>query len=114
MLGDGSIVRRHVDQILARSEDKDLGEPAIMETRGPSESPAAAMAASESSIPEGNRGVPEVNTQEMAEPTSGKANPSVRDIQPPEAPMQSRSSTTPARRSVRPASKPSYLKDYEC
>ncbi|KAK0146771.1 hypothetical protein N1851_013888 [Merluccius polli] len=114
MLGDGSIVRRHVDQILARSEDKDLGEPAIMETRGPSESPAAAMAASESSIPEGNRGVPEVNTQEMAEPTSGKANPSVRDIQLPEAPMQSRSSTTPARRSVRPASKPSYLKDYQC
>ena len=31
MLGDGNIVRRHVDQILASSEDKDLGEPEIME-----------------------------------------------------------------------------------
>lgn len=54
MLGDGNIVRRHVNQILASFEDKDLVELKIMEPLGLSESPAAAFAASESSIPEGN------------------------------------------------------------
>ena len=43
MLGDGSIVRRHVDQILARSEGNDWIEPKIMETLGQGTSAAAAV-----------------------------------------------------------------------
>ncbi len=48
MLGDGNIVRRHVDQILARPEEKDLVEPPIMEPPGLLVSPTVAFAASES------------------------------------------------------------------
>lgn len=119
MLGDGNIVRRHVDQILASSEDKDLVEPEIMEPMEPwnqplSESAAAAFAAPESSIPEGSCLVPEADTEGVARPVLEQAKPSVLDIQPPGTQMQSQSSTALVRRSSRPVSKPRYLKDYEC
>lgn len=63
MLGDGSIVRRHVDQILASYDDKDLGKPKFVDPLGLPESSAAASAAAASSIPEGKSCVPEEETR---------------------------------------------------
>lgn len=119
MLGDGNIVRRHVDQILASSEDKDLAEPEIMEpmelgNQPLSESAAAAFAAPESSILEESCLVPEADTEGVARPVLEQAKTSGLDIQTPGTPMQSQSSTAVVRRSSRPVSKPRYLKDYEC
>ncbi|XP_056098696.1 uncharacterized protein K02A2.6-like [Rhinichthys klamathensis goyatoka] len=114
MLGGGNIVRRHVDQILASSEDKDWMVPKILEPLGLSESSAAAVAASEISIPEETCVVPETITQSVGKPVSEKAKPVVMDFQPPGTPRQSLSSIAPVRRSLRTVSKPSYLKDYEC
>ncbi|XP_039511288.1 uncharacterized protein K02A2.6-like [Pimephales promelas] len=107
MLGGGSMVRRHVDQILASSEDRDWMEQKIMEPLGLSESSAVDVAASETSIPEETGGVPETNTQSVEKPVE-------MDFQPPGTPRQSLSAIAPVRRSLRTVSKPKYLKDYEC
>lgn len=109
MLGAGTIVRRHVDQILVRAEDKELTEVNIPELPPVPMSPSEAVAASEIPASVRNSSAPEGNVQD-------NATPSGMDTRSPEtvieAPLQQ--TVAPARRSQRAVSKPSYLKDYEC
>lgn len=77
MLGDGTIVRRHVDQILARPEDKNLIEPEITEPPAVPMSLADAAAVSENSAAARNKSVPGGNVQDNTKP-------SVTGIPPPD------------------------------
>uniref|UniRef100_A0AAV2K5K2 Gypsy retrotransposon integrase-like protein 1 n=1 Tax=Knipowitschia caucasica TaxID=637954 RepID=A0AAV2K5K2_KNICA len=106
MLGDGSIVRRHVDQILDRPEQKDIIDP---EGTGPPTVPLVSAdatplseepgAVSVSGAPEGNPQLRDITTPSMVVIPE-----TVR-----EAPL-----VVPARRSQRTVSKPNFLKDYVC
>lgn len=102
-------MRRHVDQILVRAEDKELTEVNIPELPPVPMSPSEAVAASEIPASVRNSSAPEGNVQD-------NATPSGMDTRSPEtvieAPLQQ--TVAPARRSQRAVSKPSYLKDYEC
>lgn len=109
LLGDGNIVRRHVDQILARPEDTVSVVPP-----GVPEWPSATVAASENPILEENSWVPEGNFSEPAEPAPDKSKTLVTDNPPPSMPVQSQRQNAPVRQSQRRVSKPSYLKDFEC
>ncbi|XP_055017905.1 LOW QUALITY PROTEIN: uncharacterized protein K02A2.6-like [Boleophthalmus pectinirostris] len=102
MLGDGTVVRRHVDQILARPEDADLVDPKIIE-------PPMVDLSSADPVPVRNSCAPEGTVQENPKPP-------VTDIPVPDAAKDAppQQTAAPARRSQRTVSKPSYLKDYEC
>ena len=113
MLGDGNIVRRHVDQILSRPEKGDCLEAKVTEPLGLSVSPTAVRDASETSTLAGNGSVQETHPQSVLSPAPDKATPSVSDIPPPDAAGLSQPVVAPVRRSQRTVCKPSYLNDYE-
>nr|XP_023691255.1 uncharacterized protein K02A2.6-like [Paramormyrops kingsleyae] len=101
MLGDGNVVRRHVDQILVRSVEEDSVGP------GTTVPPRACMDPSEAWVmPEkvaGRQGgVSEGETQEGVRPSEADE----------EATKELREYVSPVRRSQRTVSKPSYLKDF--
>lgn len=109
MLGDGIIVRRHVDQVLARPEDKALIELKITEPPTVPMSLADAAPVFPSPVAGRNSSSTEGNVQDNTKP-------SVKDIPSPSSekqPPPQQVVATP-RRSQRTVSKPSYLKDYAC
>ena len=101
MLGDGNIVRRHVDQILSRPEKGDCLEAKVTEPLGLSVSPTAVRDASETSTLAGNGSVQETHPQSVLSPAPDKATPSVSDIPPPDAAGLSQPVVAPVRRSQR-------------
>lgn len=108
MLGDGTVVRRHVDQTLARPEDRDyLKEPERPEPSTVSltiSDPAAVIAKpaerEPSCIPEGHL------QNNPTSPVSSIPSPVAANDKPPQQ------TAAPVRRSQMPVSKPTYLKDY--
>lgn len=109
MLGDGTVVRRHVDQILARPEDKGLMEPKIADPPTVPMSPADPVAVAVNPEVVRNSCAPDGNVQDNTIPLVASIPSPGAMIEPP-----SHLTAAPVRRSQRTVSKPSYLKDYEC
>lgn len=119
-LGGGIIVRRHVDQILARPEDRVLMESRMWEPPELPGLPSAMVAGAKNSISEGNSCVPEENSPEAAEPALEPLEHALEKpaltllMDNPSPSRQPPQQIAPVRKSQRRVCKPSYLKDYVC